>query len=207
MRNAPVSAWSRIRETVHTNYGTGLVSYLKFFYYAFLEINNFIVLKFDSRNAVTLPDIEPEFTIHVDDFEELERQRQHHDLSKEFYCDQRHKVSSFYLVTYDNEVAYIHWNYFKGDTSSFLVLNERQSEFNYVVTMPQFRGKNLCSKMVNYAVKDLGKKGFEEFFVVIHDQNVASIKAFKKAGFSEIGTIKRFLRMNRKLHLPSPPGN
>ena len=189
----------QFKETVRATYGIGFNSYLKFFYYGFFEVSTFVVIKLDTDCTDRLHDLGNEYEIHIDDLDKLNQIRLNRSMSKEFYCDQSHRGGRFYLVTVNGEPAYIHWVFFKGSDSRFLLMKEQQAEINYVITMPDFRGRNLCSKVASYTVRDLAEQGIENIFVVIHSDNIASLKAFCKIGFVEINRIKRILRMNLRL--------
>jgi len=50
----------------------------------------------------------------------------------------------------------------------------------------------------NFSIQELKKQGIKNVFAVIHDENVASIKSFVRAGFVEFGNTVSIGPFNRK---------
>lgn len=125
--------------------------------------------------------------IIADDFALLEQERSRcDDLPREFYIDKTHRGRHFYLLYVDGELAGICWMFARGDYSRFFRMRDASScELNYFLTMPQFRGRQLCARLTNYACADLRDKGFKKAVLAISEGNPASIKALTCANFEE----------------------
>ena len=52
----------------------------------------------------------------------------------------------------------------------------------YVI--PEYRGKGINKKVLDYLIAWGKNKGFNEFQLTVYAQNESAIKAYKKSGFS-----------------------
>jgi len=190
-----------LKMTAYHHYGNNIYSIPKFIYFSLFKINTFIIVGIDLDNKLPKLDIEPEFKIIKPTIDELDRLRSGKDLPREFYYDKIHGIKKCYIVLCQNELAYIHWVYLKGDKNRFLVLSDDVAELNYNTTLPKFRGRKLMAKMVAYIVRDLKKEGYKKVVGLTHSQNIASIKSVKRAGFKELGKVKAFGPFNMKVRV------
>jgi GNAT superfamily N-acetyltransferase len=188
-----------LKKTAYHHYGNNVISIIKFFYYSVLKINTFIILGTELNVELPPYHLEPEFVVIKPTLEELSKLRQGKDLPREFYYDQIHGVKTCYLVLHGDEIAYIHWLYFKGDHNRFLVLSDGVAEFNYNTTLPKFRGKGLMAGMMAYILRDLQKEGYKKAVGVIHEKNIPAIKSAKRAGLKELRRIKTWGPFNKKI--------
>ncbi|WP_075109833.1 GNAT family N-acetyltransferase [Halofilum ochraceum] len=176
-----------LRQTVHVRYGGGVRGYAEFFYISLLRTNTFIIFVTKSTGcSVYLPDPES-LSFTRNDHKRLNEFRQSRDLPKEFYCDQTHDAHDFILGFWEGEVAYIHWIFHENAKTRFLKIGEDCAEIGYMVTLPEFRGNKICSHALTHTVQALCSEGVRSIFCVVHDKNIASIKAVKRAGFRESG--------------------
>lgn len=130
----------------------------------------------------------------------LKREREaRKDLPREFYVDRTHGGKVFYLVYYRDELAYIHWIFRKGEYSRcFDIQDEVTVEFNYNLTLPQFRGNRLQAKTMNYICEDLRKKGYKRAVGAVAAGNVLSIKGMNRTGLKEFRRVKSYFSFLRK---------
>ena len=187
------------RKTAYHHYGNSPLSYFKFVYYSGLRINTFIVFENDLARELPPHNLDPEFEVIRPSLEELRSIRIGKNLPREFYYDELLNAKTCYLAFCNGELAYIHWLFFSGDYSRFLILRDGVAELNYNTTLPDFRGRRLSAKMMAYISKDLQDSGYEKVMGVIHEFNPPSIKCIKQAGFIEIRRIKALGLIHKKL--------
>jgi len=192
---------SNFRKTAYHHYGNNHSSIIKFIYYSLINVNTFIVVGIDLDGELPAYNLEEGFEVIKPTIEELDKLRGGKDLPREFYYDQIHGIKNCFIALYENEVAYIHWIYVKGDPNRFLILSDGVAELNYNTALPKFRGKRLQSKMLGYIFEDLRKRGFKEAVGVINEKNPPAIKGAKRAGMEEIGRIRTLGPFNRKFRV------
>lgn len=188
-----------LRKTAYHHYGNNPLSLLKFIYYSLFRVNHFLIFISDSESPSPEIEFEPGYRVILPTIETMDLIREGRDLPREFYYDIIHKVKNCFLVLYGDEIAYIHWVYYKGNYSRFLKIGNASAEINYMVTMPKYRGRHLAGKMLSYTVKYLRQKGYNKIFVICHEQNPPAIKSFKYAGFREWDKIKAIGPFNMKI--------
>jgi RimJ/RimL family protein N-acetyltransferase len=164
-----------------------------------LRINTFIIYKNDLTKKLPPDNLDPEFEVIKPTLEELDKLRLGKTLPREFYYDKIYNVETCYLAFSRSELAYIHWVFFKGDYSRFLILSDGVAELNYNTTLPKFRGRRLSAKMMAYISKDLQDSGYKKVMGIIHEHNIASIKCIEQAGFKEVRRIKALGSFHKKL--------
>ena len=192
---------NNFKKTAYHHYGDSPLSYFKFIYYSGLRINTFIVYENDLARELPPHDLDSEFEVIKPSLEELRNIRIGKNLPREFYYDQLLNASTCYLAFCEGELAYIHWLFFKGDHSRFLILSDGVAELNYNTTLPGFKGRRLSAKMMAYISKDLQNSGYSKVMGIIHERNIASIKCILLAGFRETGRIKALGPLHRKMKI------
>ncbi len=180
----------KFRQTVHSQYGSDISSFIKFFYYSLFRINSFIVFTYDCQQVPEASPIDGKLKIIRKDFSELENLRNDYSLPREFYCDLSHSLNDFFLAFWDNKPAYIHWVFSSNEKSRFLNLGDSCSEISYILTLPAFRNMKICSHLLEYTINILAYEGTRKIFCVVHDKNLASIKAVQRAGFMNFKKVK-----------------
>lgn len=188
-----------LKKTAYHHYGESPTSIIKFLYYGLFSVNNFIVFENKYDEKVPQFDFDPGYKVIMPTMEELEKTRTGKELPREFYYDRIHNIKTCFLALYNDEIAYIHWVYFKGDYSRFLKIGDNTAEINYATTLPQFRGRRLSGKMFAYATKHLQDMGYKRVIMICNENNPAVIKTFLQAGFKEIRRIKAIGPFNRKI--------
>jgi hypothetical protein len=143
--------------------------------------------------------LDQNFEVVKPTIEELDELRKGKKLPREFYYDQIHGVKTCYIAIAGNEIAYIHWIYFKGEFNRFLKLKDSSVEFNYNTTLKNFRGRKLETKMLCYILKDLKKMGYKNAFGVVHENNPAALKGAFRAGFKKVAKIRTLGPFNLKI--------
>jgi ribosomal protein S18 acetylase RimI-like enzyme len=187
-----------LRSSIRSVYGDGTKAWLSFIYYGLFRLNRFRILKV---NLEMLPSAEadlPGVSFLSPKVEELERLRASH-LPREFFCDRFQKVNNCCIARLNGALAYIHWIYYRGDFSRFLKLGEDCAEINYVLTLPEYRGLGISAAAFCHSLHALKNRGIRNVFAVVHEENIASLKSFAKAGFIDVGSTFSFGLFNRKV--------
>lgn len=192
---------TNFRSTVHNHYGNSPASYFRFIYRSLFRINTFYILEKELDSIVPMPDLGLNVKVISPSMEELEVIRSGDNLPREFYFDKIHNVKKCYLVFVGDEVAYIHWLYFKGDYNRFLILEEGVAEFNNVTTLKKFRGRNLMTKILMYMMHDLAQQGYKKVVGVVYEDNPAAYRSCIKAGLHEVGRIKTLGQFSKKVRV------
>jgi len=190
-----------LQQSVRVQYGGGATGFLKFIYYSFLRINTFVIFVRNSCDTPPAITMAGAFEVKRQAFAELQLLRQQSALSREFYCDQIYGSKDFFLAYWHGQPAYIHWVFSAGQKSRFLRLGENCAEVTYMLTLPAFRGRRVCSQVVDHTVRLLCKEGVKRVFCVIHEQNVASIKAMQRAGFRKFRKVRSIGPFNLRLEV------
>lgn len=186
-------------QSVKAQYGTLFPGVLPFIFYSFLRRNRFVVFIHDTdcqyQQNMPICDL----AIHTPDREELDHIRFHRTLPREFHCDQTFGVSRCYLATIDGQAAYIHWIFRSEHPSRFLHMQSQDAEVNYMLALPAYSGLGICSQVLSRTVADLKAEGIQRVFCVVHDRNIASIKAVNRAGFRHYREVTSIGPFNSKL--------
>lgn len=188
-------------QSIQSQYGSGIQSFFNYIYCSFLRVNTFVVFVCDGRSAAPTLAFSPQLRSERKANEALQNLRSNIALPREFYCDQIAGVDDFFLGLWEEQPAYIHWVFPEGAKSRFLALGQGCAEVSYMLTLPKYRGKKICSQVLEYTLSELRSDGVQRIFCVVHDQNVASIKAVQRAGFQEFTQIKSFGPFNTRLHV------
>lgn len=187
-----------IKNRVHTLYGHGARAWFYYIYYGLFRLNKFMIFRVDLGNSGDAFTEQGDVTYLFPTIDELDLLRSKENLPREFYCDKFQKVSTCCVAKVDGELAYIHWIYFTGDFSRFLKINNYSAEINSVFTLPEFRGRNISTGAFKFTMRQLKLKGVKNMYAVVHEENIASIKSFARAGFIEIGTVFAIGSINMK---------
>jgi len=65
--------------------------------------------------------------------------------------------------------------------------------------MPEYRGRGIAATAFQKSMSILKKQGIRKVFAVVHNENIASIKSFIRAGFVEVGNTFSLGPFNRKI--------
>lgn len=193
-----LNQFKHLKQTVYSTYGSGFRAWFNYIYYGLFRINIFRILQVNLEEVLDSEIELPGISFCSPTISELDLMRSNKNLPREFFCDKFQQVSKCCIAKVGDELAYIHWIYFPGDFSRFLRLKENSAEINYVITLPDYRGRGICTRAIMYSMVQLKKLGVKKILTVVHDENVASIKSFKRAGFSELTKIISFGHFNKK---------
>lgn len=191
----------KLKKTAYHHYGNSPLSILKLFYYSGIRINTFLV--FENELTRDLPDhnLNSDYKIETPTLSELIEIRNKYDVPREFYCDEVYNYKACYIALKKNEPAYLQWVVYHNDYYRFLKIPEDVVGFEYLVTMPKFRGNSLCAKMLAYTSSEFKLKGYRKVVSVIHESNLPAIKAVERVGYKQIAQIRSIGPFNRKLRI------
>ncbi len=199
-----IATLANLRETVAGSYGPGIGSYLKFFYISFLSLNKFKVYSLELQRHLDPSGVDPdEFTLIAPSLDQLRTFRLGKKLPREFFYDEIHDLTVCHAALKGADFSYIHWLYYPGFKSRFFHLEEGVVEVNNCHTLPPYRGRNLMARVCNFTAGTLKDSGTRHLLMVIHKDNIASIKSALRSGFSEVAEITSFGPFNRRIRTSS----
>lgn len=167
----------------------------------YFSISEFILFQRDLENSCCLTEKSADIEYIKGDIQALKQYRELHiNLPREFYIDQTHGGSEFYMGYYKGDLAQICWVFSNGDYSRFFSFKDYSTcELNYIITLPQFRGKGLPAKFTNYLCEQLKNRNIKTVVVGIAASNVNMIKGMKYTGFAELKRIKSYFSIVKKV--------
>lgn len=180
----------KMKQGTELRYGKGYIGVLKFIYYSLFSVNTFIIFFYDCRRKPGPIAFSSKLKIERQAYQNLDKFRNRYRLSKEFYVDQIYEAKDFFLSYWEGKPAYIHWIFHAGSQSRFLFVGDNCAEITYMLTLPEYRGKGICSQSLDYTLETLLNEGVKRVFCVVHEKNLASIKAVEKSAFQVFGRLK-----------------
>ena len=90
------------------------------------------------------------------------------------------------VATYGNSIA--HESCVIGKNFKFPFLSKTEAEIGPCFTYPQFRGKGIYPYVLK---KILSEGGYNGYYMLVHEDNTASIKGIEKAGFKRVGFVEK----------------
>jgi ribosomal protein S18 acetylase RimI-like enzyme len=120
-------------------------------------------------------------------------------LPREFFVDKTHGGKEFYLGYYKGEIAQIIWVFRRRGYSRFFSFeNESSCEINYVITLPEFRGRKLTEKFLKCIFYQLKNQGIKNVVVSVSAENILMLKSMRSSGFKEFKMIKSYFSLLKK---------
>ena len=114
-------------------------------------------------------------------------------LSTEFFQDEIDGVDTCAVAFIRGELASLIWIYHHEHASRLFRLHEREAELNHGYVLPPFRGMGLFRDVLEFACVRLQEQGYQTVYAGVHAENAPSLRAFRHAGFRDIGSIRHFL--------------
>ncbi len=169
-------------------------------YSNYCHIQSFILYEVNLDNDFISISLDPKFKCIEGNIELLNKiRKKRKDLPREFYVDKTHGGNLFYLVYCNNELAYIHWIFRKGEYSRFFnIQDDKTVEFNYNFTLPDFRGNRLQAKAMNYICSDLKRKGYKKALGAVASTNIISRKGMDRTAFKEFKRVNSYFSYVQK---------
>jgi hypothetical protein len=190
----------KIRELYTYASKKGLKDTLQRIYSNYFHVLTFVLYKYELDDGFSGITIDGDYQCVEGSPTLLDRERDgRKDLPREFYLDKTHEGKLFYLVYKRDELAVIYWIFKKGEYSRFFdIQDESTFEFNYNITLPEFRGNRLQARTMNYISEDLRKKGFKRALGAVSAENIFGMKAMDRTGLKEFKRAKSYFSFVRK---------
>lgn len=187
-----------INKVAKHHFGGSKFYIIKFLYYSCFRVNHFLIMGINLKQNLIESSIDLDKYSLCTNLSDLKKARFGLTLPREFYYDEMHGNSKFILLKCNNDIAYIHWIYIKGEPSRFLILGDNDAEINYSTTLEKYRGMGLMKEMLKFSFIDIKNMGYERVFTVVHKDNVPAIRSMLASGLRELGEIKAFGQFNKK---------
>lgn len=104
------------------------------------------------------------------------------------------KTKLFYVV---NNNKLVHYSYLIPRCLKFKFLNENDYEIGPCFTLKEFRGQGIYPTVLNKITTSVNSKS--SFYMMVHPQNISSIKGIEKAKFVKCGIVKKTFAKNYKV--------
>lgn len=159
--------------------------------FGFLRINRFVIFSRDLETALPVPEGGEGFELWTADrMQEWRQGRQ--DLPTEFYQDRIDRVSLCAVACAGEELAGLIWIYRPGDYSRMFRLQAGEAELNHGYLQPEHRHRRLFARLLAFACAELRQQGYVTARAVVHASNKPSLRAFTRAGFAAVGSVRHF---------------
>ncbi len=159
--------------------------------FGFLRINRFVIFSRDLGAALPPPGDGETFELWTAERVRAWR-RGRAGLPTEFYQDRIDGVSLCAVACLGDEVAGLIWVYRPGDYSRMFRLQAGEVELNHGYMRPEHRQRGLFVRLLELACAELRQHGYVTARAVVHASNLPSFRAFTRAGFAPIGSIRHF---------------
>lgn len=157
--------------------------------YGFVRPNRFSVFARDVRGTKPAPPATPGVTYAMWDASGVTRWRAGRTgLPPELFQDAIDGVSLCTVALVGGEIAGFIWVYRTGDASRLFDLGPAEAELNHGAVLEPYRKMGLFRGVLTFASAWLGEHGHDTVYSNVHSRNTPSLKAFRGAGFQEIGS-------------------
>ena len=112
-------------------------------------------------------------------------------LPVEFFRDEVDGIESCFLACIGGRPAAIAWTYDHTKPGHFLRMSQGDAEIRSVYSLAEFRGRGLAKAVVAAACRSLSHDRLQNVYAVIDSRNEPSLKAFRSAGFTKVGELRR----------------
>ena len=73
-----------------------------------------------------------------------------------------------------------------------LPLSRTQADIETIAVLPEFQGKGISDRMMEYLEEKAMERGIEEIILEVRDKNFRAIAFYRKKGYREISYLPRF---------------
>jgi len=102
------------------------------------------------------------------------------------WCFKTIGKAKVYYCLHNEKEKVVHTSYVIPKCSKFPFMKNGDFQIGPCQTKKEARGKGLYPKVLNYIVNDIGHEK-TDFYMIVNDNNPASVKGITKAGFVETG--------------------
>ena len=90
------------------------------------------------------------------------------------------------------------WHGERYKTRNFWPLAADEAKLVQIITLPDYRGRRIASRLIGYAAKSVLEQGFSALYARIWHSNLPSIAAFERTGWRKIATVIELFPFKRK---------
>lgn len=72
---------------------------------------------------------------------------------------------------------------------NFWPLKEREAKLVQIISLPEVRGRGVATALIDRSSRDMGYCGFERLYARIWHSNTPSLRAFERAGWTEVAVV------------------
>lgn len=109
----------------------------------------------------------------------------------------KHRASSTSLMHKGNETIKVMFEHNKPvGFVSYYPLKFYEGRIHFLAIDKQYRSKGYGLAMINYAIDQLCKQGFQKISIITRRVNQPALKVYKRAGFKESHEINGFVYLN-----------
>ena len=113
------------------------------------------------------------------------------NLPDAFYTDLRRGVKKCYFTVIDGQMAAIVWAFRGHKESRYFDLGPHDANLGTLFVLGEFRRRGLARLLMQYACRDLFRKGYRHIYTEIDDKNIASIRTQEPIGLRKIDAFRR----------------
>lgn len=92
------------------------------------------------------------------------------------------------IIVLDCEGQVVHTSRVIGKCFKFPFLSKFSAEIGPCATKPNHRGQGIYPNVLRYILSD---GGWKEYYMLVREDNLSSIKGIEKAGFVRVGTVRK----------------
>jgi ribosomal protein S18 acetylase RimI-like enzyme len=167
----------------------GLMTTLYWSAFGYLKPNEFSLFETSGRETGRF-DPTPDIDYEIWSAERLAVWRRGRGrLLPELFQDEIDGVRSCAIARRGDAVAGLIWIYDRDDTSRLFRLGPGDFELNYGTVLPDYRRQHLFTNVLRFAASSLATRGCRRVYAGVHVDNIASRRAFERAGFRPTGSI------------------
>lgn len=182
----------------------GLRETVERIWFRFGKVNRFLIFRKELDGPYQEIPMPPDILFKEVSHAQLARFRQGKKcLPSEFFRDKIRRTERSFCAFVSDEMAYIVW-VSTISSSGFVSLASDEAEVNYAYCLEPFRGRRLYTLSLLYLMRRLKAEGIHALWIVAHDHNVVGIKSIRRAGFYQMGEIKRWGVISWRVKPTSP---
>jgi hypothetical protein len=110
-------------------------------------------------------------------------------LPREFYADQTHGASRFYLGFVDGRIGHISWVFSARDRPPQIQLQDDEVMVDCAYTCHEFRGLGLFGAAQRAVLDDAKRERIRRVFMHVSHDNIPSLRSVVRTGFRPVGVL------------------
>jgi len=144
----------------------------------------------DVKSIIASGGTVPELEIKTATSDDLQRWRKDDRLwAIELWWNQLYAVKQAYLGYLDGDPVHISWVFYPTDRNKYFPLEPAEAMIGPCLTYPWARGRGIYPAAIRRITSELAAQGINRVYMVVEENNVASIKGVMKAGLEHTGDV------------------